>query len=677
MIDTLYHQEALSTTAAMGLSLLVGVAFGFVLERAGFGSSRRLAGVFYFRDMAVVKIMFSGLVTAMLGLAYLSAFGWISLESIYLMPTVYVAQIVGGLIFGVGFVLSGWCPGTAAVGFASGKLDALLCLCGAVVGSILFNELYPVMRPLQAESGVQLIYANLGMSQAAFALLLTVAAVIVFWAVEYVERHRKTGTDYFNSPSLKGFGTLLLVFAVGLFIVGGGPDVATDESARAAESVAPSSVAGQPGGDLLSQVEAGRDHVESEELAERLSRGTGDWLAVDVRPPAEFNAFHIRGAVNIPLSELETRLQPYKNSGQIVLYSNGMTHPAQARDYLAGQGFANIYILTDGLTGFIDRCLKPASLRAAPVSTELAAEISAWRAFFMAQPSSSRQIEGQAAQFTNLQLPGLVTTAWLVANLTHPAVRVIDMRPQPEYNTSHIPGSLRLDVENLRGNIGGVGSMLLPARIIAEHLSLMGIEPSNLVVLVSGDKVHDATLVGIALERVGHRLYAVLDGGWGKWVAEGLPTNAALPTVRPSSYPVDETADRFTVDYTTVLQRVQDRSAVIVDTRPFDYYTGAKSDEARAGHIPGAVNRPVAEDLTGTDKYKAFKPAEQLAEAYGRLIPSKDATVIVHCRTGHQASLTFFVLKHLLGYQNIMWYDAGWTEWAAGVELPVRTGGAP
>ncbi|MBU0718034.1 MAG: YeeE/YedE family protein [Planctomycetes bacterium] len=661
----------------MGLSLLVGVAFGFVLECAGFGSSRRLAGIFYFRDMTVLKVMFSGLVTAMLGLAYLVAFGWISLESIYLMPTVYVAQIVGGLIFGVGFVMSGWCPGTAAVGLASGKLDALLCLCGAVVGSILFNELYPVMRPLQAESGVQFIYANLGMSPAAFALVLTVAAVIAFWGVEYLERRRKTGTDYFNSPSLKGFGTLLVVFAVGLFIVGGRSDVASDWSTPAAESGAPAPVAEQPGGDLLAQVEAGRDHVEPEELAERLSRGTSDLLVVDVRPAAEFSAFHIRGAVNIPLSDLETHLQPYKNRGQIVLYSNGMTHPAQARDYLANHGFGNIYILTDGLTGFVDRCLKPASLRAAPVLSEVATKINAWRAFFLGQSSSSGQVATQAHQFSDMQLPGLVTTDWLADDLTHPAVRIIDMRPQPEYNTSHIPGALRLDVENLRGSISGVGSMLLPARMIAEHLSQMGIEPYDLIVLVSADKVHDATLAGIALERVRHRLYAVLGGGWGKWVGEGRPRDTALPIVIPSSYYADELADHFTVDYTAVLQHLQDHSALIIDVRPAEYYTGAKSDEARAGHIPGALNRPFTEDLTGTDKYKAFKPIEELKQAYSQLIPSRDATVIVHCRTGHQASQTFFVLRQLLGYRNVLWYDAGWSEWAARPELPIQAGDAP
>ena len=90
---------------------------------------------------------------------------------------------------------------------------------------------------------------------------------------------------------------------------------------------------------LLEIIERGEDHIEPEELAERLTMGDPSLLVVDVRTPIEFDRFHISGAVNVPLSQLMDDLQPHKNTGSIVLYSNGMTHPAQARDVLARSVF--------------------------------------------------------------------------------------------------------------------------------------------------------------------------------------------------------------------------------------------------------------------------------------------------------------------------------------------------
>ena len=163
-----------------------------------------------------------------------------------------------------------------------------------------------------------------------------------------------------------------------------------------------------------------------------------------------------------------------------------------------------------------------------------------------------------------------------------------------------------------------------------------------------------------------------MNGGYAKWAQESRPSDAVLPVVTESKYPVDKKADDFTVDFKMVLAQLGKPGVVFIDVRPTDFYTGKKTDEARAGHIPGAISRPFSEDLvTGPDKVVSFKPTAALSAAYSQIIPSKDTMVIVHCRTGHQASQTYFVLKRLLGYTNVRWYDAGWTEWASRLELPI------
>lgn len=374
MIDTLFSQDALGTPLAFFLSLLIGVAFGFALERAGFSSSRRLAGFFYFTDMAVLKVMFTALITALLGLSYMVALGWIQMDRIFLMPTIYGAQVVGGLLFGVGFVMGGWCPGTAAAGLAAGRVDALVFLVGAIGGSVLFNELFPLIGGLYTagDRGVQFVHDTLGMSRNAFVLLFTLVAVGAFWLAEWAEKLRNGRAPYLGTPFLKAFSLVLPVAAGGLFVLGAKPQEPV------AASLPPDEQA------LLAAVDGAQDHIEPEELADLLVAGAPDLVLVDVRSAEEYDWFHIRGAIQVPLGGLAEALLPYRNSRRIVLYSNGMVHPAQARDSLQRQGYRDVFILTDGLEGFMERCLKPVSLRSGPLPGPLVQKVNAWRAFFSA-----------------------------------------------------------------------------------------------------------------------------------------------------------------------------------------------------------------------------------------------------------------------------------------------------
>jgi len=675
MIETFFGLGQLGSSKALFMSLVIGILFGNILERAGLGSSRRLSGVFYFKNMAVIKIMFTAMITAIIGIALSLRFGLVSEQALYLNPTFYKAQILGGLLFGIGFVTGGWCPGTAAVGAASGKWDAFIFLGGAVGGSIFFNETYAWVKGLY-DAGNQhtlFVYQSIGMSKDGFVLLFVLMGILIFWCMELIEKKMTQTSDYLQSDFLKRFSFILLIAGFSAFMLLGDPSSA----AKTNTSLVQSKAAETSEQVLLTQIENALDHMAPEDLARRVSAGQQDLVVVDIRSESEFLKFHIKTARHIPLKDLVEQLEPYRNQGMIVLYSNGMTHPAQARDVLFRMGFSNVYLLTDGLDGFVNQCLRPVSLRTEPVPESNAREINQWRQFFLvSDPASGAKPPMDGLPIKGLAFPGIIDAQTLFAHMNDPGLRVIDLRSQPEYNTSHIPGSLSLNVESLRGNIKGVPSCLLPAHLLAGHLSLMGVQPETLVVLVYGEKVHDATLAGIALERLGHANYALVSGGYTRWKASEFSTDAMLPQISSSIYP-DAHKDLFTIDYPSVLSHVQNKTALIIDVRPQAYYTGEKSDEARAGHIPSAINRPFDLDTVKTTDTLEFKPVSELTAAYEKIIPSKEALVIVHCRTGHQASQTFFVLKHVLGYSRILWYDAGWTEWAARKELPLKTGTAP
>ena len=128
------------------LAFIIGIAFGFCLERAGFGSARKLVSQFYLTDLAVLKVMFTAIVTAMLGLFYLSWLGMLDLSLIYLTPTFLLPQVTGGLLLGFGFIIGGYCPGTSVVAVATGKLDAIVFLVGVSAGILLFGEVYPSIK---------------------------------------------------------------------------------------------------------------------------------------------------------------------------------------------------------------------------------------------------------------------------------------------------------------------------------------------------------------------------------------------------------------------------------------------------------------------------------------------------------------------------------------------------
>lgn len=128
--------------------LLLGAAFGFVLERAGFGNPNKLTGQFRLTDWSVFKVMFTAIVFAAVGLMVLEKTGLVDAGSLFVPPAFLGAAALGGALVGAGFAIGGYCPGTSVVGLMSGRIDAAIFLLGLLLGTVVFAVIYPEIEVL-------------------------------------------------------------------------------------------------------------------------------------------------------------------------------------------------------------------------------------------------------------------------------------------------------------------------------------------------------------------------------------------------------------------------------------------------------------------------------------------------------------------------------------------------
>jgi hypothetical protein len=170
--------------------LLIGVAFGYVLEISGFGNSRKLAAQFYFKDMTVLKVMFTAIVVAMVLIFGASAVGLLDYNLVWVNHTYLWPGILGGLIMGLGFIIGGFCPGTSVVSASTGKLDGLLFLLGVLFGIFAFGETVGLYENFWYSSylGRFTLPGWLGLPTGVVVLLVVLMALFMFWGSEQLER---------------------------------------------------------------------------------------------------------------------------------------------------------------------------------------------------------------------------------------------------------------------------------------------------------------------------------------------------------------------------------------------------------------------------------------------------------------------------------------------------------
>ena len=175
------------------MAVLLGMAFGIVMEGSGFSSSRKIVGLFYGYDFTVLRVFFTAAVTSAIGLLYFGYLGWVDMSLIYIHPTYVTGAIVGGIFMGLGFVTGGFCPGTSIVAIAIGKIDAIVFTLGLMLGIFIFSEAFSLFEGIYNGNylGNVTISETLGMSSYLFVFLFTLMAVVVFYVTTLIRRRVK------------------------------------------------------------------------------------------------------------------------------------------------------------------------------------------------------------------------------------------------------------------------------------------------------------------------------------------------------------------------------------------------------------------------------------------------------------------------------------------------------
>ena len=175
------------------IAILIGIAFGFVMEASGFSSSRKLAGVFYGYDFAVLKVFFTAVLVAVIGVYYMDYLGYLDVNQLYVHPTYLWGALIGGIIMGAGFVAGGFCPGTSLCAVAIGKIDAIVYVGGIMVGVLIFSELYTFFEPIYDGYfyGNITLEDSLGINPYWFVFIFSIIAILAFAVSDMVTKRVK------------------------------------------------------------------------------------------------------------------------------------------------------------------------------------------------------------------------------------------------------------------------------------------------------------------------------------------------------------------------------------------------------------------------------------------------------------------------------------------------------
>ena len=273
----------------------------------------------------------------------------------------------------------------------------------------------------------------------------------------------------------------------------------------------------------------------------------------------------------------------------------------------------------------------------------------------------------------------LVTTDWIEEHHNDANLRLVEVNVDHSlYDTGHIPGAVGWSWKTQLADT--IQRDILSPADFQNLMQISGIAPNTTVILYGDSNNWFAAWAFWQMKVYGHADVRIMDGGRKKWEAENRTLTTEGPEVPTTSYPLPEANNDLRAFLPEVQAQVTAQAVELVDVRSPQEFSGEvlappglPETCQRGGHIPGASNIPwskaVQEDGT-------FKSADALSTLYQEAGITGQRPIITYCRIGERSSHSWFVLKYLLGHENIKNYDGSWTEWGNLVGAPVETGAA-
>ena len=323
---------------------VIGFAFGYVLEISGFGNSKKLAAQFYFKDLTVLKVMFTAIVVAMVLVFLSSAIGILDFNLVYVPETYLASGLLGGVIMGAGFIIGGFCPGTSIVSAATFRIDGLVFVLGAIVGVWGFGETEKLFDAFWHGSyyGRLTLMDVFHLPTGVIVLLVVFMALFMFWGAEQLERIIGK-RDMKKEPRLRYAGAGVLVLLALVVLILGQPDTA-DKWERIASN-------------KEAALAAREVQIHPGELLASIADDKLNMVLLDVRSEADYNLFHIHGAQLSPPDQVKAMIpkllrEPVDNTVYVVM-SNDETAATEAWKILVAESVPNVYILEGGVNNWI------------------------------------------------------------------------------------------------------------------------------------------------------------------------------------------------------------------------------------------------------------------------------------------------------------------------------------